>query len=299
MLFFNNNIAKKNKNDLQLCPVYYELIQNLWNKNVTQSYSPDKFMKVVDDISKKKILAFKKGEAGDAKDFIIFILEQFHKELQKPIKNKINQTNTPLNQYDKMNTLNHFIEDFKENTSIISDLFFGINETNTICLNCKNNYNVKGMNNPICYNYDIFNCLIFPLEEVKKMKIQIMKNNFMIFNINTVSLIDCFFYSQKTEYFTGQNRNYCNVCKKLSNAMYTDKIFSSPRYLILIMNRGKNNVLKIHLDYREFLDLNQFVAQKDNQMLYRLYGVITHLGESGPSAHFVAACRSPVDKKMV
>ena len=150
---------------------------------------------------------------------------------------------------------------------------------------------------PICYNYGIFNCLIFPLEEVKKMKIQSMKNNFMIFNINTVSLIDCFFYSQKTEYFTGQNRNYCNVCKKLSNAMYTDKIFSSPRYLILIMNRGKNNILKIHLDYSEFLDLNQFVAQKDNQMLYSLYGVVTHLGESGPSAHFVSACRSPVDKK--
>ncbi len=32
------------------------------------------------------ILAFKKGEAGDAEDFIIFILEQFHKELKKSVK---------------------------------------------------------------------------------------------------------------------------------------------------------------------------------------------------------------------
>ena len=195
-----------------------------------------------------------------------------------------------------MDTFNHFIEDFKENTSIISDLFFGINETNTICLNCKNNYIAKGMYYPICYNYGIFNCLIFPLEEVKKMKMESIQNNFMMFNINTVSLIDCFCYNQKIEHFNGQNRNYCNMCKQLSDAMYINKIFSSPKYLILIMNRGKNNVYKIKLDFSELLDLNQFVVKKDIQMLYSLYGVITHLGESGPSAHFVAACRSPVDK---
>ena len=76
----------------------------------------------------------------------------------------------------------------------------------------------------------------------------------MISNINTVSLIDCFWYNQKIEYFTGQNRNYCKECKQLSDAMYINKIFSSPKYLILIMNRGKNNVFKIHLDFSEFLD---------------------------------------------
>ena len=293
----NNNISRKNKNDLQLCSVYYELIQNLWDENGRQSYSPEKFLKVVDDISKNDVLTFKKGEAGDAEDFIIFILEQLHKELQKPSKNNLNQLNEPLNQYDKENTFKHFIEDFKENTSIISDIFYGINETNTICLNCKNNYNSKGMNNPICYNYGLFNCLIFHLEEVKKFKMQSMQNNFMILNINTVSLIDCFWYNQKIEYFTGQNRNYCNECKHISDAMCMNKIFSSPKYLILIMNRGKNNVFKIHLDFSEFLDLNQFVVQKDNQILYSLYGDITHLGENGPSGHFIAACRSPVDKK--
>ena len=292
----NNNIAKKNKNAPQLCPVYYELIRKLWDKKGGNSFSPNKFMTLVDEMSKSDVLRFKTGEAGDAKDFIIFILEQFHKELQRSLKNS-NQKNIPLNQYDKINTFNHFIEDFKENTSIISDIFFGINETNTICLNCKNNYNSKGIKEPICYNYGIFNCLIFPLEEVKKMKMQSMQNNFMIFNINTVSIMDCFLYNQKGEYFTGQNRNYCNLCKQLSDAVYTNKIFSSPKYLILIMNRGKNNVFNIKLDFVEYLDLTQFVIQKDNQMFYSLYGVITHLGESGPNAHFVASCKSPVNNK--
>ena len=293
-VIFNNNIAKKNKEDLQLCPVFYELIQNLWYKSGRAFYSPDKFLKIVDEMCKYQVLNFK---PQDSKDFIIFILEQLHKELQKSIKTNSNHLDDPLNQYDKVNTFNHFIEDFKENTSIISDLFFGINETNTICLNCKNNYNAKGINNPISYNYGIFNCLIFPLEEVKKMKMQSKPNNYMIFNINTVSLRDCFLYNQKTGYFTGQNRNYCNLCKQLSVTIYTNKIYSSPKYLILIMNRGKSNVFKIPLDFGEYLDLNQFVIQKDMKMIYNLYGVISQTGESGLSEHYVAACKSPIDNK--
>ena len=33
------------------------------------------------------------------------------------------------------------------------------------------------------------------------------------------------------------------------------------------------------------------------QIIYNLYGVITHIGQSGPNAHFVASCKSPVDKR--
>ena len=72
---------------------------------------------------------FKKGEAGDAKDFIIFVLEQLHNELKKPVKYGININNNNLNQYDKNNAFNYFMNDFKNNCSIISDLFFGFNET--------------------------------------------------------------------------------------------------------------------------------------------------------------------------
>ena len=66
------------------------------------------------------ILKFK---PQDSKDFIIFILEQLHKELQKSIKTNSNHLDEPLNQYDKVNTFNHFREDFKENISIISVSF--------------------------------------------------------------------------------------------------------------------------------------------------------------------------------
>ena len=289
----NNNIALSNPKDYQLSPLYYELIQNLWKSEGPKYYAPYNFMKRVNDMNP----LFKKGEAGDAKDFIIFILEQMHKELSKPLKIKNIKETTTLNQYDKNITFMNFFNDFTKSTSIISDLFYGFNETTNVCLFCKNCY--SGFNYPICYNYGIFNLLIFPLEEIKNMK-----NNYNLMNFcnfyqgptNTVNIDDCFLYNQKTDLFTGENKNYCNLCKQLCDSHYTSKIYISPNILILILNRGKGNIFKVKMDFQTTIDITNYVIQKDKpRIIYNLYGVITHLGQSGPNAHFVATCKSPVD----
>ena len=118
------------------------------------------------------------------------------------------------------------------------------------------------------------------------------QNNF----VNRVSLQDCFIYNQKSEHFTGEIRNYCNKCKQLYDSIYTSKIFVSPNVLVLILNRGKGNIYNVKLDFPEILDITQFVLRKDMpKITYYLYGVITHIGQSGPNAHFVASCKSPID----
>ena len=284
----------QNQNELQLCPVYLELIQNLWDKNnMNKSYSPNKFMNVIEEMNP----LFKKGQAGDSKDFIIFILEQLHRELKKQVANII--VNEPLNQYDKNNAFNSFFSEFSKECSILSDLFFGFNETTNICLNCKNFYESKGLSFPICYNYGIFNCLIFPLEEVKNMKNNALKDNNILINANNnVTIYECFYYNQKSDLFTGENKNYCNICRQLWDSVYTSKIFVTPNILIIILNRGKGNIYKVKLDFNEVIDITQFVTQKDKpQLIYSLYGVITHIGESGPNAHFIASCKSPIDNQ--
>ena len=252
-------------------------------------------MKSIEDMTKNDTVQFTLHEAGDAKDFILYILERMHTELKKPISNKtpFNTKNAEvqLNQYDKDNALSHFISEFQKETSIISDIFYGCNETTNVCQFCKNKYNSKGQNEPICYNYGIFNILIFPLDEVRKFRDQFYQSK----NPQMVSLFECFCYNQKSDYFTGDNKNYCNICKQLYDSVYTSKIFVASNVLIMILNRGKGNVFKIKIDFSVQINISDFVLQKDKNNLYNLYGVITHLGESGPSAHFVAACRSPVD----
>jgi len=294
----NNNIALKNKNDLQLSPSYLNLIHRLWDaNNAKSSFSPNDFRNIVEQLNP----LFKSGQPGDSKDFIIFILEQIHKELRAPISIMFNNQNTPnfLNQYDKDNAFNYFFSQFSKECSVISDIFFGVNETTNICLNCKNYSYLNGLNYPICYNYGIFNCLIFPLEEVKNMKNKnsVQMNNYFQ-TANEVSLEECFTYNQKSEVFTGENRNYCNICRQLYDSIYTSKIFITPNVLILILNRGRGNIYNIKLNFTEKIDISQFVLQKEKpQLLYELYGVITHIGQSGPNAHFIASCKSPVDFK--
>jgi len=118
-----HNVSEElsSKNELCLSKVYLQLIKKLWNKNEQGlPYSPTKFMKTVNELNP----LFKTGEAGDAKDFIIFVLEQLHRELKKPIMNQINvKKEENINQYDRMNSFNNFFEEFKKECSIISDVF--------------------------------------------------------------------------------------------------------------------------------------------------------------------------------
>ena len=299
----NNNYSTKFPRDLQLCPMFYDLIQKLWEKGkYRKSFSPNEFMDSIAKMTKNDQVQFSLNEAGDAKDFIIYLLERMHNELKKPIKNKelIVKANPdePLNQYDKQNALIHFMDEFQNDTSIISDLFYGFNETTNVCQFCKNSYNSKGQQEPICYNYGIFNILIFPLDEVRKYRDQFYRLNNMNVNMgNMVNLTECFYYNQKSDYFTGDNKNYCNICKQLYDSVYTSRIFVSPNIIIMILNRGKGNIFDIKIDFAMQLDITDFVMFKDKRQIYNLYGVITHLGKSGPSAHFIASCKSPIDGK--
>jgi len=292
-VIMNNNIVKENRNRPQLSPEFLKIIKKLWDKNKKgTSFSPYDFMETVE----KMYRFFKKGQAGDYKDFIIYILEQIHKELKRS-DNSQNQPNIlPLNQYDRNSAFSYFMNDFQKECSIISDEFYGISESTNVCLYCKNNYSSQGLDCPVCYNYGIFNCLIFSLEEVKNFRNEnCVNSNTQIIQNNSVTLNDCFCYNQKTERFTGENKNYCSICKQLFDSDYTWRIYSSPNVLILVLKRGKNNKNNIKLDFTETLNLTQFVEKKDSpQMIYNLYGVITLVEQS---ESFFAFCKSPINNK--
>ena len=298
-IIFNNNILINNKNAPQLSPVYYELIQKLWSKSGSKVFYPHEFKNKIQEMNP----IFKEFKPGDSKDLIIFILDQLHKELKKSINfknendldNKINSDN--LNKYDKKSVLKYFFRLFKRESSIISDIFFGFKQTTSECLYCKNIYNSKGLNNPIRYNYEIFNCLIFPLKEVEKMK----NNNYIVNNNNQndkISLEDCFYYNQKTDLFSGENKNYCNICNQLNDFASSSKILKSPNVLILILDRDENNKFDIRVDFEESIDITQFVLKKDKpKMIYNLYGVIGYFDLNDQYVHFISSCKNPINNE--
>ena len=367
----NNNVAKKDPNDLQLSPSYYNLIQNLWSNKPDKWFSPKEFRI---KLAKMNPL-FKEGLPNDAKDLVTFILMQLHSELN--LKDGFNNNNNNIdyniqNQYNEQVTLNNFIQSFfSENSSILSDHFFGVQESKFLCAGCQKRAMGKGLP-PIKYNFQTFNFLIFPLEEVrihrnKKLKSMNpfnmnnqmnmnqfnmnnpmnmnpfnmnnpmnmnqfnmnnpmnmnqfnmnnpmnmnqfnmnnqmnmnqfnMNNNLMNINQNEVTIYDCFDYFQKEEFFTGENAMWCNDCNALFPSRNQTFIYTGPNILILILNRGVGIQFKIKLIYYESIDLNKYILKKDrDSMIYNLYGVVTHIGESGGGGHFIAACKSPCNNQ--
>ena len=85
----------------------------------------------------------------------------------------------------------------------------------------------------------------------------------------------------------------------MANANYSNDLINTPKVLILLLNRGVGKQFKIKLEFPMEVDLSPYIIQKQNNesVKYKLIGVITHLGESGESGHFIAHCLSPIDKQ--
>ena len=153
-----------------------------------------------------------------------------HKELNKASKNPNLNSNIFIDEKNNEQVLNNFIQCFtNENKSIISDIFYGVNNTGTQCFGCKITK----------YNYQSYYYLIFPLEEVRKTKKQNLQNKMLVNmnninninyfnnmnnnsfynqqnfinmqnaqnlqNTNSVTIYECFDYNVKFEYFMGEN----------------------------------------------------------------------------------------------
>ena len=347
---YNSNIIEfvnKDKENKSLTSSFKLLIENLWPKVIINKYyAPEDFKKKISVLNS----LFEGIAANDAKDLVNFIIMKLHEELNQ-VKNKSDSNNNNLfyDQTNQISMYNNFKTDFeKNNNSIISDLFYSTNCNLTKCNFC----------NKIIYNYQIYFFLVFPLEEVRKFKINNSNNNMinscvnfnynMInnFNINnnfnnnminslninnnfynnlnyncsyntnlnngntsynnynlnnnfstdTVSLFDCFEYSQKINLMSGENQMFCNFCRKNNDCCMQTILIDGPEILILLLNRGKGIEFNVKILFDEYLNLSQFF-QNDTKFNYKLIGVITHIGESSMSGHFIAYCRDPIDDK--
>ena len=270
---------------------------NLFNKNI--SFSPNDF--------KNKILSMNSLFEGVRiyndilRDLINFIIMTLSEELNKIEENNNNFVNN-IDQTNKQFLLNYFIKDFKSSyNSIIVDLFYGINESSTNCLNCK----IKK------YNYQSYFFIISSLEKVWEFKapkfdldellknktmnqkeiqykIQFLKKNKFVINIK-----DCFDQFQTTDIFSGDNAMYCETCHQMSDATFQTVFYTLPRILIICLRR-KRYGYQVKVIFNELLDLKNYGK---NGGIYELISVISYLGNNDYKGHFIAACKSFIDNR--
>jgi len=251
---------------------------------------------IVPELFKKNIgelnPLFKGNHEVDAKDLIIFILEKLRQELNK--SNYSEQFNIDYAQFEKDSfdenkMLQHFIKEFTEkNKSIISDTFYGFMRSTMKCSCC-------GI---IKYSFKAFNFLFFKLRNVKEF---IQKKRFSN-NIYKLNLFDAFDYDKREEILDRKNMIVCNFCKALAPCTHQQIIYTLPKVLIIMLDRGKNNQdFKEEFQFPKELDFNtgNYVIRNDCNTKFYLQSIITHLGESIDRGHFIAYCRNGPNEEFL
>ena len=272
--YFKEKDFEKNNKNYILTNAFSEVINNLWKKSDISYYKPENFKKVISELNP----LFKGIQANDSKDLIIFIYETLHRELNSPNSLDINS----LINEEIPEELKLFREDyFSKNYSIISNIFYCEQSNSIKCCKC----------NTIKSSYNIINIIIFPLE---KVRIFLMKEKYG--NFQYVTLEECFKLNEEPEELNGENQIYCNQCQTLADALSSNKLYNCPEVLTIILNRGKGIEFEVEFKFPMEFNISKYIKVTTDETNYELIGVITHLGESGMSGHFIAYCKSPVDK---
>ena len=119
---------------------------------------------------------------------------------------------------------------------------------------------------------------------------------------NNLSVYDAFDLFNKEEYLEGDNQWYCNTCKQHQDAAKKIEIYKTPLYLIIQLKRFKirNNIVRFilgsknstYINYKEVLNLKEFVVGPDkDKSIYDLYAITIHK-ELMNGGHYIAFCKN-------
>ena len=238
------------------------LIQVSSNKG---AISPDRFHNTIGALNPQ----FREYDANDSKDLLLFLFQAMHEELNYNGNQKL-EVVPPCNQQIIQEAFNFFSKvNRKLNFSIFSFLFYGIFKSETICQECYCKF----------YNFQYFQIISFPLYNYQ------YKDKF--------NLYQGFKDYIQPEKMRGENQCYCQHCKKLTDSDVYTKIYSTPPYLIINLDYGKNKKYNPgKIIFGQSLDLTGFTEDNCVERIYELVAISSHIGSSGRSGHYIAYCKN-------
>ena len=265
----NEKIIQKTETKGKISKEYKALLTEIFSNSrnffgFDSSVSPKKFNDLISRLNPQ----FSKYQSNDAKDLIIYLLQEMHEELNYFGGKKL-QKIPQCNQLDESDSFKFFYEvNSKMNFSIISYLFWGIVKQTTICKVCKSTL----------FNFQYFQYLSFPLYRYANTKFNIYKG-----------LKDYI----AEEILTGDNQFYCQKCQNLRDAKIFSKIYYTSPYLLINLDYGKNKIyIPKEIDYGSIIILSkEFLEIKAGEITYNLIAVSSHIGSSGNSGHYITYCR--------
>ena len=271
--FFKNRKLIQKKNGL-ISTGLLDTFEGLSKQNSNYYYSPKKFLKNLIE----KDDSFKGSDGNDSGDLIFTILSACQEELGKDSEPQ----DMSLDQRQENLIFSDIFHKNLETPSIIIDLFSFYLRIKNICFECGTIY----------YSINLENFIVFNLEKVFRMnsqEITIKSKN------RVVSVDNCLsFFSFDNSSFSSK-KLLCKYCNKYSNKFTVKSFVTLPKYLIMVMYRGKNEEFECKVDFKENLDLkesyyNIIGVPREKSTKYSLFGG-TILYGSGGYGHTVAFCK--------
>ena len=90
---------------------------------------------------------------------------------------------------------------------------------------------------------------------------------------------------------------YCNTCQGSYQFFYNSKITFTPEIMIIFISRLERINLDMKFEFYEYLNVQQIVDLHGFGFNYQLIGVVVSLDKPDKEKHFIAFCRSPIDRK--
>ena len=244
---------------------------NFFARIISDSFSPSAFNNLICRLNPQ----FAKYESNDARDLIIYLLQEIHEELNYNGGKKLDKIPS-CNQLNEDDAFRFFYKVNSElNFSIISYLFWGIVKQTTICSQCHKQL----------YNFQYFQYLSFSLYNYTNIRFNFYRG-----------LKD---YT-KPEILQGDNQFYCQFCRGLRNATVESKIFYPSPYLLINLDYGKDKKYNPkEIDFGSTVCITkEFLNNNIPEAYYDLVAVSTHIGSSGNTGHYIAFCKDPSDEEI-
>ncbi len=213
-----------------------------------------------------------------------------------------------VRKYVNENNISNIINKYNQMCNINNNSFNGMNNVmannlmNQMMMEVMQMINMNPMNSQVLMMQIKLMSQLNIKINLKLQILQIIKTNIMmatqclseimpVSNNKNITLDNCFdYYNNKKTFFEGNNRMQCKNCRQLSNAFQFNTLYSLPDYLIINLNRGKGNMYDVGISFNEEIDLNNLVETKIDNNHYKLICIVTHLGPSGPSGHYISFC---------
>ena len=262
----------------------------------------------------KKNIIFKDGQGSDASDLLDFIFEKIICELS----DESSSEHTIEYESQIHNKSLMFNEMFKEINFdiIINQLFVGFYEKEFECKNRHLKYSFQNEYRIIFSLEEIFNyykgkkniTLYDCFEHNRRKQKSLNENSSFIsqtdeededekyeINENSEEKYDGdekYEMNENSEKKSDEDKNFnkCQLCNQ--NYLLTEKIFRTPKFLIIILDRGYKKKFDIEVKFDKSIDLTDYIddEQYEDQAIYQLIGVCIHHGKSGNYGHYTSIC---------